>query len=444
MQAQTQVAGQTQTASVDPVPDWGRTKLVAFRFCCVYFSLYVLVTQMLTSLIFFPWIDWSDLGSLPPIRTMISWAARHVFHHQSALVVTGSGSGDKTFDWVEAFCLLVIAAIATAIWSVVDRKCRSYVTAHKWFRVFVRFALGSTLLTYGFDKAIPLQMQYPYLSRLIEPFGNFSPMGVLWASIGSSPGYEIFAGCAEILGGLLVLIPRTAMLGALVCLADVIQVFVLNMTYDVPVKLFSFHLVLLTLFLLAPEATRLANFFFRDQPGGPSTQPALFRTRRASRNAVLAQIALISYLVAMNIYGSTQAWKQYGGGAPKSILYGIWDVDEFTMDGQARAPLLTDGSRWRRIVFQSPDSVTFQRMDDTLIGYGAFVYKKDQSFALALRDTKELKADFAFQLPTQGRLVLDGAMDGHKIHMQLQLVDHDKFLLVSRGFHWIQEYPFNR
>ena len=55
--------------------------------------------------------------------------------------------------------------------------------------------------------------------------------------------YEIFAGCAETLGGILLLTPRTTTLGALVCLADMIQVFMLNMTYDVPVKLFSFHLI---------------------------------------------------------------------------------------------------------------------------------------------------------------------------------------------------------
>jgi len=35
-------------------------------------------------------------------------------------------------------------------------------------------------------------------------------------------------------------------------------------------------------------------------------------------------------------------------------------------------------------------------------------------------------------------------MDGHKVHMQLELFDRKKFLLVSRGFHWVQENPFNR
>ncbi len=75
-------------------------------------------------------------------------------------------------------------------------------------------------------------------------------------------------GAAETLGGILLLAPRTTTLGALVCLADMIQVFMLNMTYDVPVKLFSFHLILFSLFLLAPEANRLLGFFFTDRAVG--------------------------------------------------------------------------------------------------------------------------------------------------------------------------------
>jgi hypothetical protein len=35
-------------------------------------------------------------------------------------------------------------------------------------------------------------------------------------------------------------------------------------------------------------------------------------------------------------------------------------------------------------------------------------------------------------------------MDRHKVHMQLKLLDRKTFLLVSRGFHWVQEFPFNR
>ena len=129
-------------------------------------------------------------------------------------------------------------------------------------------------------------------------------MGVLWASIGASPAYEIFAGCAEMLGGILLILPRTTMLGALICLADMTQVFMLNMTYDVPVKLFSFHLILLSLFLLAPDIKRLLDLFFFNRPVQPSTQFPLFATPRANRMAVVAQIVFGVLLMGMNAYGS--------------------------------------------------------------------------------------------------------------------------------------------
>ena len=182
-------------------------------------------------------------------------------------------------------------------------------------------------------------MLYPYLTRLLEPFGNFSPMGVLWASIGSSPAYEVFAGCAEMLGAILLILPRTAMLGALVYLADMTQVFMLNMTYDAgkTVKLLSFHLILLSLFLLAPDFKRLLAFFFLNQSVGPSTQPPLFATARRNLIALVVQVFVGLMLISMNAWGSWKGWHLYGGGSPRSPLYGIWNVDDFKVDGQVRS-----------------------------------------------------------------------------------------------------------
>ena len=40
--------------------------------------------------------------------------------------------------------------------------------------------------------------------------------------------------------------------------------------------------------------------------------------------------------------------------------------------------------------------------------------------------------------------LLDGDLDGKKLHMETTDVDRTRFLLVNRGFNWIQEVPFNR
>jgi hypothetical protein len=138
------------------VKRWTLVTRVAFRFCSVYFSLFVLTTQMLEDLLVVPTWDITAPEELRPIRDIYTWAAVHIFHVTHPLVISGSGSGDKIFDWVGAFCLVVIAAFATFVWSVLDRRRAHYRSLNKWFRLFLRFALGTTLLEYGMLKAIPL------------------------------------------------------------------------------------------------------------------------------------------------------------------------------------------------------------------------------------------------------------------------------------------------
>jgi uncharacterized membrane protein YphA (DoxX/SURF4 family) len=423
-------------------PSWTVGSRIAFRFCLVYFGLFCLLTQIFGGLLPIP-LDFPDPSNFWPTRQIVTWTEVHVFGVTHPLVYMG-GSGDKVFDWVLVFCLLVVAAVSTIVWSFLDRRRLNYVTLNKWFRVAIRFALASQMLGYGMTKVVPLQMPFPYLTKLLEPFGHFSPMNVLWFSVGASPGYEMFAGSAEVLAGILLIIPATATLGALVCLADCIQIFTLNMTYDVPVKLFSFHLLLMSLFLLAPELRRLADFFVLNRAPGRSTQPPLFRTRRANRFAVVAQVVFGMCLLGMNIYSIWSTWSTYGIGAPKSALYGIWNVDQLSIDGQVHPPLLTDADRWRRVVFEFPDAMTFQKMDDSFAYYGAAINTGDKSIALTKFKDESWKANFKFQRPAANQLTLDGEMDHHKIHMQLQLVDRNSFTLVNRRFHWVQEFPFQR
>jgi hypothetical protein len=246
-----------------------------------------------------------------------------------------------------------------------------------------------------------------------------------------------------LLAGILLVVPRTTTLGALICLADSIQIFMLNMTYDVPVKLLSFHLLLMASFLLAPELSRLADFFLRNRAVTPSTQPQLFRTRRANRVAVATQIAVALWILGVSAYTSWSEWQNAATGR-QSPLYGIWDVNQLFIDGQLRSPLLNDYDRWRRIIFYRRTRVAFQRMDDSFELYGASINVNDKKLTLTKDSDRSWKTNFRFQRAAQDQLILDGTMGGHELRMQLQLRDSTKFLLVNRGFHWVQEYPFNR
>jgi hypothetical protein len=246
------------------------------------------------------------------------------------------------------------------------------------------------------------------------------------------------------LAGSLLVFARTTPLGALFGLLEMTDVFMLNMTYDVPVKLFSFHLILLNLFLLAPELRRFVNFFIRNSVALPSPENPLCDDPRRNRIAFWLQVGFGVWLLTMNLYGSGQMWFEYGGGRQKSPLYGIWNVRAMSIDGRLRPPLLTDNDLWRNAVFDFPERMTVERMNGEFTGYKISLKVDAKTLELSRSNGKNSKSDLTFQLPAPGRLVLNGMLDGHKVRMQLEVMDRNQFLLVNRGFHWVQEYPFNR
>ena len=453
MNAQLQTIPLPQTEPIPPqfnIPRWNLALRIAFRFWMVYLGLYCLATQITTSLLTVTsatGTTFPDPATVWPFRPVISWVGAHIFHVNASLTVfwgVNSGSSDCKFGLVMTFCVLMIATVATVVWSLLDRSRENYAGLHKWFRLFLRFALAGQMIIYGMVKVIPVQMLYPSLTRLLQPFGTLSPMGALWASMGSAPAYEIFTGCAEVTGGLLLILPRTTPLGALISLAAMIQVDTLNMTYDVPVKSFAFHLILISCFLLAPDVLRLIRFLLLRQTTSLSTEAQLFRSVRANRIALAAQIIFGLWLVVLNYNFAWGAWNTRGGGRPLPPLYGIWEVKQMSIDEQPHPPLLTDSARWRRAIFDYPDAMAFQRMDDTFASYGASVNLPEKTLALTKSDDKNWSANFTFQQPAGNQLILDGRMDNHQVHMELQLTDRNKFLLVSRGFHWTQEAPLGR
>jgi hypothetical protein len=63
---------------------------------------------------------------------------------------------------------------------------------------------------------------------------------------------------------------------------------------------------------------------------------------------------------------------------------------------------------------------------------------------MAKREDPNAKSTFTFEEPEPGTLTLAGALDGRQIVTKLHKVEDQKFLLTNRGFHWINEYPYNR
>lgn len=443
----TQVLERDSEGAVDPSPRWSLPARIGFRFGFVYLLLFCLTFAQILFVfagIAMRWLPDSAIQwQMNAVEPVVRWVGERVFGVDA--MIHESGSGDQTIVWVLIFCMLVVAAVATAVWSVLDRRRADYAVLGRWFVVFLRLCLGGQMLWYGFAKAVPNQMPYPSLTTLLQPYGNLSMTEVLWNQVGASPSYQMLLGIAEVLGGLLLFWPRTATVGAMLSLVSMAQVFVLNMTYDVPVKILSFHLMLLSLVVLAPQTRRLANVLVLERPSEPAAQPLLFRSARANRIAAGLQVALGVWTCSGATYVAWESWHEYGYGAPKPALYGIWNVTEFTVDGHPLPPLTTEPTRWQRLVFDQ-FVTSYQRMDDTFVPTIADVDTTARTITMTAPPTSPEAqptpvATFTFEQPAPDRLALRGDLGGRAVTVTLEEFDLDEFPLRGPRFHWIQEIP---
>jgi hypothetical protein len=102
----------------------------------------------------------------------------------------------------------------------------------KPMRIFEWAAVWMVALSvsvYGFAK--PIQFSDP--STITTPVNELTGMQLMWAFYGYSLTFQIFLGVLEVAGSVLLLIPRTRVLGALLLTAILSNIIVQDLIYDV-------------------------------------------------------------------------------------------------------------------------------------------------------------------------------------------------------------------
>ncbi|HEV7485711.1 MAG TPA: hypothetical protein VGQ65_08510 [Thermoanaerobaculia bacterium] len=414
------------------MPPWPLVKRILFRFAVAFFVL-----------INFPFpFDFIPIAALEPIFQMVADAPVHLAARMLhvSVDVRPNGSGDTTYNYVNLLCVLVIAILITIIWSSLDRRPRNYDKGWIIFRAYLRFVLAIAMISYGIAKIIPSQFPAPTLDRLMQRFGDASPMGLLWTFMGASVAYNIFSGSAEMLGGLLLTTRRTALLGALVSAGAMANIVMLNFAYDVPVKIYSTQLLLEAIVIALPDIPRLINFFLRNRPVVPAPLPRLTQNRALEIAGIVVRTVAVAAVLVMSVREVRENLRMFSGPENRSPLYGIWRVDDFQINGHAIADL----TRWRRVIFEIRPMMSVQLMDDVRVRLNAKMDEKNRSLAVSRRNEPQWDGRLTYQRSTPDTLTIDGNLGGKNVHALCHLEPMPKFLLTTRGFHWINEFPFNR
>src|SRR5450432_147922 len=433
-------------------PTWTLSRKVSFRFFCCLFILYIFpfpvndipfnreIDKINTHILAWYYAIWENVQTF--WHWLIPRVSKSVF--KKPITIFTNGSGDTTYDYILLLTQVFISLIICVVWSIADKKRKSYEVAWYWLCVLVRYYMAGMMLGYGFAKVFHLQMPYPYLSRLLQPYGDSSPMGLVWTYVGQSKAFSILVGLSEVCCGLLLFFRKTTLAGALLSLVVMGNIVVINFCYDVPVKLFSSVLEIMSLYLTANYWKELYRLFIRHQPGVLINYGQPYFKKKWQRITVKGlKLLFIADALFYNMTDNMAASKEYGDNRPRPPLYGIYNSALITRNKDTIPPLLTDTSHWKQIVIQFADYATIKLMNDTAKNYNFKIDTLNRTAVVYLTSDTLDKTTFRYTADS-ATLTLTGKMKNDSLYMRFIKYDTKKFRLMNRGFHWINEYPYNR
>lgn len=344
-----------------------------------------------------------------------------------------TGSGDTQMDWLNIVSIALLSTLISIILVFIGYIRRNIDSILNFIRVYLRFYLGLFLIFYGIAK-LYLNGQFGQIElyHLDSTFGNKSPMGLLWTFMAYSREYTLFIGVIETLAGVLLLYKRSSLIGGLMGFAIMLNVFLLNMFYDVPVKIFSFHLLLCAFIIISPGIKKILLFLT-----GENAQPVALSFIEIGNKSVtivftVLKSILVVVLVGLDFFSFNEEMEQ-----PADYLDGVYRIESIEYSNDSIPAL-----KWEKIMFNSLyGSVTDYSGTRNQLELQIDTTKKIVNFNFRLDSTL---MSFNYELYAGDSVEFTNIQEADTIRVFTKRLQKDDFLLMNRGFHWVSEYPLNR
>ena len=422
---------------------WPLWRKILFRFFFIYLTL-----QM---------APWTWLDQVPGFGYLLQyyyklmdWAVEtgnRLWFHIRPVLVPVNGSGDTSYGWAQLCLFISMAVVGCIIWSALDRRRPNYTRLNYWLCLFARYYVALFAFVYGILKLFAMQMYFPNLHQLATPLGDILPMRLSWLFIGYSGPYQVFSGAMETLAGLLLLFRRTATMGVMIATAVFINVMMLNLCYDIPVKIFSIQLVITCLFLLANEAKRILCFFVLDKPAGTcSIYQHEYKQKWLRITRFVFKTVFIIIAVGMQLFSNYNYYRS-AHQPPKNlpVKNGVYEVQVYKVNNKIIPSSLADTTRWHDVIFEdglgsvkSSDTTFRQRYKRGYFYYQANDTTRSLSFK-KMQDDQWPIFTFRYAMPDSNTLILSGMQRKDSLYVELKRIPR-QFALATRQFHWLSEH----
>ena len=291
--------------------------------------------------------------------------------------------------------------------------------------ILITYYLSWVLLKYGLDKLFKAQFYSPEPNILFSKVGDLDKDMLFWTSMGSSYSYSVITGIFEIIPAILLLFKKTRNLGVLIAIGVFVNVFALNIGFDISVKFFVCFLILISCFLAYPFAYNLW-LFLSNQPIRNTTLLKPTFENFKSKNWIKA--LLIMGICFESLYPFIQSGNFNDDLAARPIYHGAYQVESVIIGTDTLSP---QSANIKRIFVHRNNYLIFQDTNDQF---------EDFYFELNASNTRMKVLDYNQQVKNysisfnQKTEILTLKSDQQQI--KCKALPWKKMALLQPLFHW--------
>jgi uncharacterized membrane protein YphA (DoxX/SURF4 family) len=377
-------------------------------------------------------------------QKVIPWFA-DLIGHTPEITTFANGSGDTTYNYYQILFFAIVSLVLAIGIALIDRERKNYRTALSWLTILIRYYLAYQMIAYGMAKLFGMQFGSPTDAQLSQELGDFSPMGLLWIFMSFSKEYSIFTGALEIIAGILLLNRYTTTLGALASFGVMLNVMMLNFCYDVPVKILSTHLVILSIILIALDAKRLTSIFFSNRSVDAYAFDEVLPKKYRKIIRIIKWMFIVGFF-SLSFYQTNQFKKKYDSKDFEPLFRGRYEVVSFE-----RKPSIADTvksgkkrtEKWLTFEHRNEGTASIKTSFGHKYRYGFIPDTLNKVVRMKINGVLESQ-NLQYELLDSNRVRLYGLYEADTLDIVMKKQDSSDRLLINRGFHWVNEFPFNR
>ncbi|WP_299126210.1 DoxX family membrane protein [uncultured Winogradskyella sp.] len=260
---------------------------------------------------------------------------------------------DSKFEYSRLTLIILISSVGSLIWTfLIDLKFKiDYDTKLKTLLItLIRYHVGFVLINFGLSKVFGIQFGEMSLDTLESQIGDNYGMTLLWSFMSYSKFFTYAAGFSQLIGGVLLLFRKTAFIGALICFITMVNVVLMNIGYNVTIKIVAIHLLVMTIILLQQHIKRMIDFFILNKPTSPQIRRWLFDNTRFKKTGLILKIIVLGYFTITKSFSLNESLNSYVKN-DYEYMTAFHKIETFVVNGDTIPDTKSNKDRWRSLSF---------------------------------------------------------------------------------------------